>query len=132
MSRAYYQELADTWAAAGRPTKLLIDNEWQLLAFMSWAHSEPRDPDFDGFSEVVVAFYNACLAAMDDRSLEWYDDLLMKRDPCDLCGETYLVENLSLCCECMSTYCWSCAERISKGKAPNGNRLHVCGGEIVG
>ena len=23
-------------------------------------------------------------------------------------------------------------KRISKGKAPNGNRLHVCGGEIVG
>ena len=40
-----------------------------------------------------------------------------------------MIENLSICTWCLGTYCFN---RIDSKLAPNGNRLHVWCGEMVG
>jgi hypothetical protein len=59
----------------------------------------------------------------------WWDDLLNQREYCEQCGERYRLSNLSLCSKCGRTYCFRC---LPYERAPNGNYLHHCGGEIVG
>ena len=53
----------------------------------------------------------------------WFEHLISERDHCSLCGESYLVDNMSLCTNCLGTYCYKC-KNFPLG--PNGNPVHAC------
>ena len=78
---------------------------------------------------MVADFGDACEAAYEERLPDWWGRLLRERTNCERCGERYMYENLSICTGCLSVFCFHCLE---KSKAPNGNWLHYCGGELVG
>ena len=127
MTFAHYNEAALHWDAAGRPQELLIQEPWPLLAFHIWIFSSggSKEP----ITKVLSEFHNASVGAADKAQLGWYEDMLRERHYCETCGETYRLANLSVCCGCLRTYCYQCNPYE---RAPNGNFLHHCGGEIVG
>jgi hypothetical protein len=117
--------MADKWEAAGRSDELLVTNGWRLLALTCWTASAGARSE--GVSPSIAALEEASVLHMGGR--DWSDSLLSERHYCEHCGETYRLENLHLCSKCMRVYCTWC---LPKESAPNGNRLHHCGGEMVG
>ena len=127
MTRERYLAAATAWDAAGRPDTLLYTNEYQLLALRCWFQSDGAARE--GRDQVVADFGDACEKTSEVDSPHWWGRLLAFRLNCDRCGERYMIENLSICTKCLGTYCFNCIDTAS---APNGNRIHHCGGEIVG
>jgi hypothetical protein len=125
MTQLRYLAAAEAWKAAGCPLELLVRNEYELLAMRCWLQSQGAQ----GVEEVVEEFRDACVKNYEMDFPNWWKSLLSRREYCDRCGETYKIENLSICTGCMGTYCYKC---IDNNHAPNGNRQHGCGGEIVG
>lgn len=64
------------------------------------------------------------LQAYIDKSLEGKDvyDILAERRTCPYCGETYRLENMATCTECLTSICWRC-------ESMQGSRRCGCGGE---
>jgi hypothetical protein len=127
MTRKKYLARAKAWDDAGRPDELLITHEYDMLAMRCWFQSKGAEQE--GRDQVVADFGDACEKSHERHSPRWWDMLLQSRDHCCLCGERYMVENLSVCTACLDSFCFNC---VGKQLAPNGNPLHACGGEIVG
>jgi hypothetical protein len=127
MSQKLFLQLAKDWAAAGRSDAKLLDSHWQLLALRCWVGGLPNTPK--AVDPLIAEFCAASVARRDALAPGWYDRLLSLRDCCERCGETYRVENLAVCSQCLSTWCHRC---LNQPKAANGYRLHSCGGEFVG
>ena len=128
MSLIKYEEHAARWEASGRAPAALLTSEWQLLTLRCWLYSEGAKAQ--SISPLLAEFAHESFAAIEARAPDWYEALLRERDHCSGCGERYRVENLSVCTKCLNTYCFRCDAFTPL--APNGNRLHSCGGEIVG
>ena len=62
------------------------------------AHGEAIDPGGD-LREAVRSYWSS--RPGDDP----YWDFLSNRDPCAACGEVFRYENLSICPNCLRTYC---------------------------
>ena len=86
----------------------------------------------DGVSERLQRYCETIVATLDGQDPDWYDDFLRIRDYCSICGESFRIENLSLCTHCQTSlgYC----HQFIGGKAANGNiKCPSCEkGEIVG
>lgn len=59
-----------------------------------------------------------------------YEALLRQRYVCPSCGETWRLENLSVCCECYELLCSRCCEHSERNA--HGEKLCACGGIYVG
>ena len=119
-----FESRAAEWDSKERPPNLLIDG-LRLMALRCWIHTVGGKSD--GVSETLNAFRLASEAA---QPAGWYDRLLSERSSCQKCGESYHVENLSVCTDCLSKYCPGCAN--GRAATANGNRGCGCGGELVG
>ena len=124
-----FEEEARRWEETGK-IQSGSANVYGLTRLRCWLHS--KGAAADGVSERLKRYYQAAEIALARRDPDWYDDLLATRDYCSLCGETYRIENLSLCTHCDSLvgYC----HQLTGGTSPNGNpKCPVCeDGEIVG
>jgi hypothetical protein len=127
MNHSSFLAAAAAWDRAGRPDSMLEQNVWRLLALRCWFQSDGAAQD--GRQPVLADYGDACEKHLEIRDPDWWDTLLRQRDLCERCGETYRVENLAVCTGCLRTYCHCC---IDEPKAPNGNYMHHCGGELVG
>jgi hypothetical protein len=105
-------------------------NQYSFLKLSSWLISPGAK--VDGVSERLQRYYEAAEESFKSWGPRWYDEFLATRDWCSECGESYRLENLSLCthCQALLGYC----HQLSGGKAANGNpRCPRCEqGEIVG
>jgi hypothetical protein len=123
-------EMYEAEAALWEQTGELQENEYMLLTLRCWFISNGAAAT--GVSMRLRDYCAAALRAGESRAPGWYEALLRVREACSVCGETYRIENLSLCthCEAMLGYC----HQLSGGTASNGNPLCPrCGiGEIVG
>ena len=127
MTHAMFLAAAEKWQAAGRPDELLCSHDWRLMVMFCWVPSEGALRE--GVEPVLEEYVRVSKSTMDACRPGWYDRLLSTREYCDLCGERYRLENLVVCTKCLRNSCWRC---ITSARAPNGNRLHGCGGELVG
>lgn len=95
---------------------------WHVLQLRSWLVS----PGWKHASSSLVAYERALASTLDAANPRWYDELLMQRDECRRCGQTWLVENASFCTNCEATYGPCCSPGMNA-------RCPVCRrGEIVG
>ncbi len=124
-----FHYLADAWVRDGKPAERLIANDWRLYALSHWCGSAGALKQ--GVSASLYEFAEASADALFEK-YDWFKALTTTRDYCAGCGERYLVPNMHICSnfECLSTYCYRCVLDYST-QAPNGNRLHRCGGELV-
>ena len=102
MSRVFFEGLAESWEAGGRPDELLVSHKWGLLSLMSWTHSEGAREE--GYSTLLEAFEEASVTAQEAKSPDWYDKLLSERHYCAKCDERYRMENLAMCVKCQTLY----------------------------
>ena len=116
------EEKANNWIEQGKSKAALLDN-WQALWAICWLLSPGAKNE--QYSENLAEFIKASKELLGSR----WDDMLRERDYCNSCGESYKIENLSLCC-CGSVYCYRCLGEL--GIHANGNRLCRCGSEVVG
>jgi hypothetical protein len=123
-----YEEEAAKWESSGE-LQWAGKNEYALVKLLCWLNSTGAKKN--GVSERLMRYAAAAKARFDGLGYDWYGDLLRQRDYCSGCGETFRVENLSLCthCDAMLGYCCSNGKRL-----PNGNQLcpRCDEGEIVG
>jgi hypothetical protein len=105
-------------------------NEYAFVKLGSWLIS--KGARIDGVSERLKRYYAAAEARFDKWGSDWYDKFLATRDWCSVCGESYRLENLSLCTHCDSLFGY--CHQLTGGKAANGNpKCPRCqDGEIVG
>ena len=122
-----FQTLAAAWEAGGRDPAGLARHDWELAVLYLWVHSDGARRE--GLGASLEEFAATSWREKADQCPGWYDAFLRERDHCGLCGESYRVENLAICTDCKASRCPRCTE---PARAPNGNRLHVCGGEFVG
>jgi hypothetical protein len=127
MSRTHFEPMAAKWEQQGRPDDLLPSNSWQLLALVCWIQS--KGAQAQGVSAALSAFHAASVSHFEAIVPGWFEEILSQREFCERCGETYRIENLGLCSQCMWVCCAYCRPLE---KALNGNQAHWCGGEIVG
>lgn len=128
MARAVFQRDAEQWIAQGRPAAGLVTDPQRLLVLHCWCGNRGVKEN-GGAGEAIEEHHRASWAAMEAQSPDWYEILLSEHLRCADCGETYRLENLSVCCGCLRKTCWCVvgAERL------NGNPLcPVCHDEIVG
>lgn len=123
-AKTSFESRAAEWDAKERPAHLLIDG-LRLMALRCWIHTTGGKSD--GVSETLNALRLASEAA---QPAGWYDRLLSGRSSCQKCGESYHVENLSVCTDCLTRNCPGCANE--RTPTANGNVGCGCGGELVG
>jgi hypothetical protein len=106
------------WINSGKSdTEMLVFSEdYDRVRALLWSSRNARKGE--KFSEEIVGLGKANLQALGKAN---YDNMLMMRDCCSGCGETYRLENLSICVDCDCTFCYRCT-----GKHCG------CGGELVG
>lgn len=126
-AHARFAALAAAWEAGGRAPEALVSHDWELTVLYLWVHSDGAMRE--GLSASLRDFAATSWRSKADRSPGWYDAFLRGRETCGRCEGVYRVENLSICTRCKECGCYRCAE---SALAPNGNRLHACGGEFVG
>jgi hypothetical protein len=128
MALLLYGKLADRWLASGRDDGMLLSNPYALLALRCWLGTELAKHA----GARIGQFARASLDTHERAHPGWYDRLLGERSTCDRCGETYRLENLSICTKCLGTYCPFC----SRDGLPSGSLasapVHSCGGDLVG
>lgn len=113
------------WKESGQESRALLSG-WSFLGAYCWQWSAGAKQE--GVSADLQEYLQACF--QQNGGSDGWDTLLRQRDACDRCGETYRVENLSICTRCNSSYCYRCAP--IGGLSANGNRACGCGGEVVG
>jgi hypothetical protein len=118
-----YEELAQKYFDTNDPQYLL--KGWGLATAVWWSYG--KGAKHDGISETVKNYLEVCQRGLYER---WIDAYIDERDNCSLCGESYRVDNMSVCTHCFSFYCWRCVGR--RETHPNGNYACGCGGELVG
>lgn len=80
-----------------------------------WLGAEGQSADPDGSLRQAVAAYWRSRPGADP-----YWDFLGKRGACSTCGERYRFENLSICPNCLKTFCYRDKERCACGFKPVG------------
>lgn len=116
---------AEVWENGGSRDEDLL-GVWDVTVASSWRIS--RGGGHEGLSQRANAFVQKSF----DTLKGWYNGLLSTRDWCSRCGESYRIENLSLCTHCDRLRCYRCQDDLATHD--NGNRRCTCqwGGEIVG
>jgi len=135
--RDRYELDAEKWQKGGCTDDKLETNTLRLIAMRCWFYSSGclKENEAKRLSDTFLAYLNACLKYQWDRNQNWYEEELHERTDCDQCGERYMLENLSICTDCLNLRCFNC---LDFPKAANGNRAHSCGllgsglGELVG
>jgi hypothetical protein len=122
-AKAKYEELAQKYFETKDPRHLLHD--WDLATALWWKTS--KGAKHDGVSESLQAYFDICTEGFPK---DWIYAYIDHRDNCSSCGESYRVDNMSVCTHCFRNYCWRCVGE--QKKHPNGNPACGCGGELVG
>jgi len=132
LPRQRYEHNAEAWDKAGRLTDFLETGTLRLIAMRVWFYSDGCLQEYKKtrLSDTFLAYLNACLEARWKINPNWYEEELGERTNCDECGARYMLENLTICTNCLSVYCFRCVPYSPK--AENGNVAHSCGGELVG
>ncbi len=124
-----YEEEARRWAETGA-LQWCGSNAYAFTKLRCWLDSNGAKAE--GVSERLQHYYAAAEAKFEESAPEWYDKFLRTKDWCSICGETYRLENLSLCthCDVLLGYCHT----EYGNKTANGNpKCPTCkSGEIVG
>ncbi|MEO1433641.1 MAG: hypothetical protein AAFV71_32195 [Cyanobacteria bacterium J06633_8] len=102
------------WQESDKSSTKLFSTEYDRILAYLWANSKARKSD-EKITE-IKEFGSANHKAIDN-----YSKLLCTRDYCCCCGETFRLENLSICVDCNNKFCYRCNENICR-----------CHGEIVG
>jgi ribosomal protein S27AE len=128
LSSIQFERDAQIWDEAGRPPEWDKSQRY-TMALYCWIGS--KGARHDGVSQHLAAYCEALREQFRRKDPEWYDNLLNERDACDRCGETYRLENVSICTYCRTTFA-PC--HMPEDYLPNGNReCPSCGeGGIVG
>src|SRR5262245_2397207 len=126
---ARYEEEARQWDASGRQFRPSPD-PMRVMKIHCWTGSAGARRD--GVSETLETYVTALRSELKRQDADWYDRLLSTKDACDRCGETYRLENVSVCTNCSATFTPCHFPQVDY--APNGNRQcpHCREGEIVG
>jgi hypothetical protein len=130
--RDRFERDAERWDTIGRPADRLETFSLRLIAMRVWFYSDgcSQECKKKQLSDTFLDYLNACLEARWEENPTWYEEALRERTDCDVCGERYMLENLTICTNCLSLYCYRCVP--STPRADNGNVAHTCGGELVG
>jgi hypothetical protein len=128
MSKQKYLELARNWHQTGRTAIRLMTGEYQLTALRCWVGGLPAgaaDPEL----ALIRAFAVASVQQANQQNPRWYESFLATRSSCGQCGESYRVENLSICTVCSAEVCPNCK---TQAHPRTGRYAHYCGGDLVG
>ncbi len=113
------------WQEHDKDEAYLFSSNYDRMLVYLWCYSDGAKKE--GVSAEIAEFASANMKAIGDRN---YDRMLRDRDYCSSCGETYRLENLSICIDCRNVYCYRCRGRY--GVCANGNPSCSCGGDLVG
>ena len=114
--RERFETRMNQWINSSKSeTAVFTLDEERMYAYL-WSLSKARKTE--EFSEEIISFGKANIQALGNAQ---YDKMLRTREYCSGCGETYKLENLSICIECRNGYCYRCI----RGRC-------FCGGELVG
>ncbi len=122
-AKANYEELAQTYLETKDPKHLL--SGWNLALAVWWCNS--KGAKSEGISKMLAAYLEVCREGLPK---DWIYAYIDERGNCSFCGESYRIDNMSVCTNCKSTYCWRCVG--GRTKHPNGNPACACDGELVG
>lgn len=122
-----FEDEAARWEETGQ----LASNEWLLTILTCWINS--KGAESGGVSDRLKRYRQAAEEYVEKKlGPAWYGSFLRIRDSCSICGESFRLENLSMCthCDVLLGYC----HRSEGGYTPNGNlKCPRCkDGEIVG
>lgn len=126
-----FEAAAARWEETGKLQRWDII-PYEFLKLSCWLRS--KGAQVDGVSERLERYCDAVRAHLDSNGdPNWYENLLNMRDWCR-CGETFRLENLSVCTHCETTLGYCCYRTSSGGTAANGNpKCPICkNGEMVG
>ncbi|NJM21502.1 MAG: hypothetical protein HC836_43845 [Richelia sp. RM2_1_2] len=104
------------WQDSGKSNTEVFANNYDKVCAYLWTYSAARAPA--EITPEVKEFGDANFKSLGDAN---YNTMLGTRESCCFCGETYKLENLSICVDCVNLYCYRCS-RSACG----------CGGELVG
>jgi hypothetical protein len=109
------REQLGKWLATGRDENFLLEGLQATLA-KSWLakHSEVMEE-----RELLQDY----IAQSVDKHGSWW----RKKDICSWCDETFRLENMEICCDCLTTLCWKHKD-ISYLRQSDGSCR--CGGEF--
>lgn len=94
---------ATGWDETGRPDNRLIT--WDKLMMIAYVWNGYQKDNLD-HPKVIDEFVTASFEKMGGK--KWYDTFLRKREKCSVCFKTFKIENLSVCPQCKSWYCYRC------------------------
>ena len=96
-----FEEAANKWAEAGRP-RPEAPEPYEVMRLYCWSGSAGGRKD--GLSDALKAHLQALRSELERQDPGWYDRLLSSKDYCDRCGESYRLENVSICTYCSTTF----------------------------
>lgn len=114
--RERFEAKMTEWINSGKSETAVFSLEYDRMCAYLWSISAARKTE--EFSEDIISFGKANIQALGDAQ---YNKMLRIREHCCGCGETYRLENLSICIECFNGYCYRCF----RGRCS-------CSGELVG
>jgi len=114
--RERFEAKMTEWINSSKSETAVFSLEYDQMCAYLWAMSAARKTE--EFSEDIISFGKANYQALGNAQ---YDKMLRTRECCSDCGETYKLENLSICIECGSVSCYRCVSNPCS-----------CGGELVG
>src|SRR5262245_58480517 len=97
---AEYERQASEWDAAGRPEPSA--DPWSTMVMGCWIGSPGATQQ--GVSATLRAYHLALSKMLDQRNVNWLDDLFDDREYCRICGESWRTENCSVCTGCSATF----------------------------
>jgi hypothetical protein len=128
-AKEVFEAEADYWEGTGeiaKPRRYIMG----VAVLRCWMSS--KGAEADKVSDSLRRYYRSVARAQAKTEPNWWNDLLAERDHCQVCGETFRIENLSFCTHCQSLFGYCHA--LTAGRLANGNyACPICpGGEIVG
>lgn len=123
-----FEEEARLWEETGE-LQWCGKNEYGFIKLRCWI--DTKGAAVDGVSERLHRYHEAVEAKYARWGDKWCDDFLRNRDWCSVCGESFRLENLSLCthCQVLFGYCHYPMEKAANGNPKCPRCEH---GEIVG
>lgn len=114
--RERFETRMNQWLNNEKSDTEVFSLDYDRVRAYLWSSSEARKAD--GASSDLTMFGGANFRALGSDN---YYKMLRTRERCTGCGETYKLENLSICLECDRVYCYRCTDSSC-----------YCGGEVVG
>src|ERR1044071_4023326 len=126
-----YGAAPQRWDEAGRQEPTDVNGEG-VMKLSCWINSPGAK--HDGVSDRLRTYLAAHQRILEGRTPNWLDDLFADNEYCSHCGQSWRIENCSLCTYCSATYPPCCGEKRQFKLLKNGNReCNSCHqGEIVG